>query len=178
MKKLLLSAIALTAILGSIANAATAESKGEFLIGVGQNSNGTKTVTGVGTTTDGTIGYGFTKYWENGVLAGGSLYVGGSGTNEVYYGVDARIGYSYDNVGVYAIGSGIGQSLKGSDFSGTGSSTSYGFGGGAGVEYKWDKFTVAAEYKSYSMSNGTNGSGVASRNYTLTTTNILLKYRF
>ncbi len=178
MKKIVLSAMALMAILGTTANAAQAESKGEFFIGAGQNSNGDKAKTGVDSTTDGVIGYGFTKYWENGVLAGTSIYLGGSGADEMSMGVDARLGYSYSNVGAYGIVSGIGQSLKGQGVNGDGANTSYGFGGGAGLEYKWDKWAIAGEYKSYSMSQGTNGTTVTAPSYTLSTSNILLKYRF
>jgi hypothetical protein len=177
MKKIVLSVLAL-ALLGSSSFAEQGEMKGEFFVGVGQNSNGDKVLTGVDKTTDGVIGYGFTKYWDNGILAGTSLYLGGSGTDELYYGVDGRLGYSYSNIGAYGIVSGLGQGLKGTNVSGDNSVTSYGFGYGAGVEYKWERVALAAEYKTYNMSMGTNGTTVVSPEYTLTTSNLLLKYRF
>lgn len=170
MKKIIISSIALATLL-STANAG--ETKGEFFVMGGQNKVSSNSVTNK-TYTDGGIGYGFTKYWDNGILAGASLYLDGSGSDEFSYGVDARLGYSYANVGVYGIVSGTGQTLNGSGINSDGGVTSYGFGGGAGVEYKFDKWTIAGEYKTYSMTSGS----VTMPDYTLTTQKLLLKYRF
>ena len=170
MKKILITTIALATVL-STANAA--ETKGEFFVMGGQNKVSGSAVTSK-TYTDGGVGYGFTKYWDNGILAGASLYLDGSGSDEFSYGVDARLGYSYANAGVYGIVSGTGQTLDGSGINSEGGTTSYGFGGGAGVEYKFDNWAIAGEYKTYSMTSGS----VALPDYTLTTEKLILKYRF
>jgi hypothetical protein len=170
MKKILISSIVLAAIL-STANAS--EFKREFFIMGGQNNVSDAFVEDK-TYTDGGIGYGYTKYWDNGILAGGSLYIDGSGSDEFSYGVDCRLGYSYANVGVYGIVSGTGQTLGGSGVNSTGGITSYGIGGGGGVEYKFENWAIAGEYKTYSMATGS----IALPDYTLTTEKLLIKYRF
>lgn len=158
-------------IMVSLTTANASEAKAElFLIG-GQNKVSTTSYDN-GSKTNGGIGYGITKYWDNGVLLGGSLYGAAGSNSNVYAGIDIRLGYSYENTGIYAIGSGIEQSLGGRNVNGDGSITAYGFGVGGGIEYKWEKFAIAAEYKTYSM------SPVTLPDYTLQTENILLKYRF
>lgn len=165
MKKMLLAILAVATLATGVFADGFDSGSGEFFIGAGSvKSDGN-------TTTDGVIGWGATKYWENGVLAGASIYGGGSGSDEFFLGADLRIGYSYNNFGIYGIGSCMTQTLDGKGMNSTGGNTAYGFGGGAGIEYKFSKWTVAAESKTYSMQS-------TLPDYTMTTNMVLVKYRF
>lgn len=159
-------------LLATLTSVHADEAKGEFFIMGGQDKV-SSSVYKNRSNSEGGLGYGFSKYWDNGVLAGFSIYGAGGSNSDVFGGFDARLGYSYANTGIYVIGSALAQSLGGTDVNGNGATTAYGFGGGGGIEYRWEKFTIAAEYKTYSMTPETLPT-----KYTLDTTNILLKYRF
>lgn len=83
---------------------------------------------------------------------------------------DLKIGYTpLKDLAVYAIGSGAIQSYD--------SVNAYGFGYGAGIDYKIsDSFAVAAEYKSYTMTPDIDG--VAGVDYDFDKVGVNLKYIF
>lgn len=95
------------------------------------------------------IGYGISKYFENGFMWGVELEMGmvnAQSNNGYYYGGDFKLGITpFNNFAVYGIGAVIWQ-----DFDNGLSGGGFGYGGGA--EYRFtSSFAVAGEYKTYNM---------------------------
>ncbi|MEV9527052.1 outer membrane beta-barrel protein [Aliarcobacter butzleri] len=123
------------------------------------------------------IGYG----WDNrdkqtngtGFYWGGSFDLGMAQLDTedlTNFSFDLKLGYSpVKDLAVYAIGSGAIQGIE--------DTNSYGFGYGAGVDYKIsDSFAVAAEYKTYTMTPDING--YAGVDYDYDKIGVNLKYVF
>ena len=93
------------------------------------------------------IGYGVSGYFDSGLMLGVDFNFGAANTTKettYNYGADMKVGFSpIKNTSVYAIGSAMSQSYA--------STTGYGFGGGGGVEYRFNSFAIAVEYKTFSM---------------------------
>lgn len=152
-------------LLGFSAAHAETTTKKDFSVAVG-----TSTVMNSSSEMEYKLGYGVTKYFESGIMAGVNFEVGlmnGEKENNYDYSANVKLGYSpIKNGAVYGIGSAIYQSI-GTDTSG------YGFGYGAGVEYRLtDSFAAAVEYKKYNM---TLESGF---DYDYDNTSAVLKYTF
>jgi len=163
MKKIIATAL----IIGLGFSAAHAETttKKDFSVAVG-----TSTAMGSSSEMEYKLGYGVTKYFDSGIMAGVNFEVGlmnGEKENNYDYSGNVKVGFSpIKNGAVYGIGSAIYQSI-GTEISG------YGFGYGAGVEYRiTDSFAAAVEYKTYSM---TLESGI---DYDYDNTSAVLKYTF
>lgn len=137
MKKTL-TAVAIIAILTTTANAAVRD------IHV---SGGTSTIA-TETQPIYEIGYGVSGYFDTGLMLGVDFNFGAANTAKettYNYGADMKLGFSpIKNTSVYAIGSAMSQSYA--------NTTGYGFGYGAGIEYRFNNsFATAVEYKTYSM---------------------------
>ena len=163
MKKLI-TGTALAAILGSSAFAA------------GDLHLGASSVEAMGESgTEISVGYGFDNQdkKETGLYFGGSIDYGIAdikGEDLGSFTADLKLGYMpINNLAVYGIGSVAIQSYD--------SVNAYGFGYGAGVDYKInDSFAVAAEYKMYTMTPDVDG--YAGVDYDYDKMGVNLKYTF
>lgn len=95
------------------------------------------------------IGYGLSKYFDNGFMWGVELDLGmvdAQSNDGYYYGGDFKLGITpFSDFAVYGIGAVIWQ-----DFENGLSGGGFGYGGGA--EYRLTSwFTLAGEYKTYNM---------------------------
>lgn len=113
------------------------------------------------------IGYGVSGYFDSGIILGVDFNFGAANTAKEItynYGADMKVGFSsIKNASVYAIGSAMSQSYA--------NTTGYGFGGGAGMEYRFNAFATAVEYKSYSMTTKVG-------DYDFDSTQLKVKYIF
>jgi hypothetical protein len=114
------------------------------------------------------IGYGVTKHTDSGIALGVSFDLGmiSTDTEDIYqYGGDLKIGYTYRDLSVYALGSVLSQDLAGG--------TGLGFGYGAEIEYRiTESFAASAQYKTYDMEL----EGVTPYDFSSSTMNV--KYTF
>jgi len=156
MKKTL-TAVAIIAILTTTANAAVRD------IHV---SGGTSTIA-TETQPIYEIGYGVSGYFDNSFMLGVEFNFGAANTTHettYNYGADAKVGFSpIKDASVYAIGSAMSQSYA--------NTTGYGFGVGAGVEYRFNAFATAVEYKTFSMTTKIG-------DYDFDSTQLKVKYTF
>ena len=140
MKKIV--AIAAIAVFTMAAQAETYQ-----YIDIGANQSTLQEKTGQGFD----IGWGATKVWDSGVLAGFGMNYGQAdieGETFNNFGGDIKLGYKYKDLAVYGLGSGIYQSYYTED--------SAGFGYGGGLEYTpFKHFGIGAEYKTYNMTSET-----------------------
>ena len=156
MKKTL-TAVAIIAILTTAANAAVRDI---------HISGGTSTIANE-TQPIYEIGYGVSGYFDSGVMLGIDFNFGAANTAKettYNYGADMKVGFSpIKNASIYAIGSAMSQSYL--------STNGYGFGGGAGVEYRFNAFATAVEYKTFSMTTKIG-------DYDFDSTQLKVKYTF
>ncbi|MCD4667851.1 MAG: porin family protein [Sulfurimonas sp.] len=137
MKKILLMAMLLT----SLVNAEQI-----IKIGASQNTVINESATGI------SIGWGAEAITKKNILLGVNFnfdYASDLGGKSftAYYG-DIKVGYAFLNkkLGIYALGSAMQQTVS--------SENGYGFGYGAGVSYRLlESVSIAAQYKTYSMTN-------------------------
>lgn len=154
MKNKILSTVAAMAVLGSSALVADITTGVTNDVHIGASAIEAYKLTGQAIS----LGYGGSKVWENGIMAGITmdflagkidLPSGSTETKDTVYGIsaDLQVGYvPVKDLTIYAIGSGLEQSVQNLE--------GYGFGYGGGIEYAITKsFAVAAEYKTYNMTN-------------------------
>ena len=154
MKNKILSTVAAMAVLGSSALVADIVTGVTNDVHIGASAIEAYKLTGQAIS----LGYSGKKVWENGIMFGISMdFLAGkidvpsesTDTKDTVYGIsaDLQVGYvPVKDLTVYAIGSALEQSVQNLE--------GYGFGYGGGIEYAISKsFAVAAEYKTYNMTN-------------------------
>jgi opacity protein-like surface antigen len=152
MKKIL-SIAAIAALFAGAANAADTDK----YVKLGANAGEVKALSTTVDATSAEIGFGANMLWDNGFTLGFDTNFDyadyGESTSNVIttFAVDLKPGYTYKDITVFGIASAGMQGVESTD------QTGYGFGYGAGIEYKaLDWLAVAAEHKQYTFTTETH----------------------